>query len=83
MRVIGGAIREARAERRLTLEMLARHAEISYQYLSGIECGKENFSIHILEKIAGALELPIVALISRAYSREAEQPPLQATGTHS
>jgi transcriptional regulator with XRE-family HTH domain len=67
MKVIGGAIREARAERGLTLEVLARHAEISYQYLSGIECGKENFSIHILEKIARALDVPMVALVTAAY----------------
>ena len=80
VKIIGSAIREIREERGLTLETLAKNADISYQYLSGIETGKENFSIRILEKIAGALELPIVTLISKAYSREPPQS-LQATGT--
>ena len=71
VKVIGGAIRELRERRGLTLEGLAANADISYQYLSGIETGKENFSIRILEKIARALELPMVALISQAYEREA------------
>lgn len=71
VKVIGGAIRELRERRGLTLEGLAANADISYQYLSGIETGKENFSIRILEKIARALELPMVALISRAYERDA------------
>lgn len=68
VKVIGGAIRQLREQRGLTLENLAATAEISYQYLSGIETGKENFSIRILEKIARALDMPMVALISTAYA---------------
>lgn len=68
-RVIGGGIRQMREERGLTLEKLAAHAHISYQYLSGIETGKENFSIAILEKIARALEVPLPDLVSAAYGR--------------
>lgn len=70
VKVIGGAIRQLREQKGLTLEHLAANADISYQYLSGIETGKENFSIRILEKIAGALEMPVLALISNAYERE-------------
>jgi transcriptional regulator with XRE-family HTH domain len=80
MKVIGGAIREARAERGLTLEVLARSAEISYQYLSGIECGKENFSIHILEKITRALDLPMVTLINAAYGASGQPPKVNGHG---
>lgn len=72
-KVIGAAIRELREERGLTLEGLAATADISYQYLSGIETGKENFSIKILEKISRALDTPIVTLISLAYGRDAEK----------
>jgi transcriptional regulator with XRE-family HTH domain len=75
VKVIGGAIRQLREQRGLTLEGLAANAEISYQYLSGIETGKENFSIRILEKIARALDMPMVALISTAYAREDEPGP--------
>lgn len=75
VKVIGGAIRQLREQRGLTLENLAATAEISYQYLSGIETGKENFSIRILEKIARALDMPMVALISTAYAGEGEPGP--------
>jgi len=74
VKVIGGAIRQLRERRGLTLEALAASAGISYQYLSGVETGKENFSIRILEKIARALDLPMVALISQAYESEAAEP---------
>lgn len=75
VKVIGGAIRQLREQRGLTLEVLAASAEISYQYLSGIETGKENFSIRILEKIARALDTPMVALISAAYAETDEPGP--------
>jgi len=71
VKVIGGAIRQVREQQGLTLEQLAANADISYQYLSGIETGKENFSIRILEKISKALNLPMVSLISAAYSEPA------------
>jgi len=70
VKVIGGAIRGLREQRGLTLEKLASSASISYQYLSGIETGKENFSIAILEKIAKALDVPLVSLIAVAYGKE-------------
>jgi transcriptional regulator with XRE-family HTH domain len=80
VKVIGGAIRQLREERGLTLERLAASATISYQYLSGIETGKENFSIRILEKIARALDMPMVTLISHAYDPAAAKDKLK-TGT--
>ena len=75
VKVIGGAIRQLREQRGLTLESLAANAEISYQYLSGIETGKENFSIRILEKIARALDMPMLALIATAYAGHGEPGP--------
>ena len=80
VKVIGGAIRELREQRGLTLEGLAASADVSYQYLSGIETGKENFSIRILEKIARALDMPMVALISQAY-RDRDDEAKTKTGT--
>lgn len=79
VKIIGGAIRSMREARGLTLEGLAANADISYQYLSGIETGKENFSIRILEKIARALDVSLVTLIARAYDRdEAPAPSAEA-----
>jgi transcriptional regulator with XRE-family HTH domain len=77
VKVIGGAIRQVREQQGLTLEQLAANADISYQYLSGIETGKENFSIRILEKISRALDLPMVSLIAAAY----EEPKPAAKGS--
>lgn len=77
VKVIGGAIRGLREQRGLTLEKLASSASISYQYLSGIETGKENFSIAILEKIARALDVPLLSLIAVAYGQEYRVAPSQ------
>lgn len=70
VKVIGSASRDLRERKGLTLEKLATNASIGYRYLSGIETGTENVSIAILEKIAKALDMPLVNLISAAYGRE-------------
>lgn len=67
-RIIGRCLRQLREQQGMTLEALAAQADISYQYLSGIENGKENFTISVLESLAGALSLPVKALISLAYA---------------
>jgi len=54
----------------MTLEQLAAQARITYQYLSGLENGKENFTIGVLEKIADALHFPISELVTAAYHEE-------------
>jgi len=67
VKVLGAAIRDLRETKGLTLEGLASKADISYQYLSGIETGKENFSIRILEQITRALDVPLLHLVEKAY----------------
>ena len=49
---IGRAIRILRDSAGLSQEKLAENADITYQYLSALENGKENFSIGILESIS-------------------------------
>ncbi|HMJ65828.1 MAG TPA: helix-turn-helix transcriptional regulator, partial [Candidatus Binatia bacterium] len=53
--VLGRFIRKLREQRELTQEQLARKTGITYQYLSGLENGRENFSIDILESLGKAL----------------------------
>lgn len=65
--VIGLCIRAIREQRGYTLESLAEKAGISYQYLSGVENGKENFTIQVLECISEALKFPLKALVAQAY----------------
>lgn len=69
-RLIGAAIRRFRERDGLTQEQLATKAGISYQYLCGIETGKENFTIRILEQIARALGLTPATLVAVAYGEE-------------
>lgn len=63
---IGRAIRSYRESQQLTLEQLASRAGITYQYLSGVENGRENFSIGVLERLAAALQVKLHTLIEQA-----------------
>lgn len=65
--LIGRCIRALREQRGMTLEQLASQAHITYQYLSGIENGKENFTIGVLENVAEALRFPLNGLVTSAY----------------
>ena len=76
-RIIGACIRFFREQQQRTQESLAAQAGISYQYLSGIEKGKENLSLQVLEQLAEALGVPMRILVSTAYDNAAGNlPPL-------
>lgn len=66
-------IRILREAARLSQEKLAERAGITYQYLSAVENGKENFTIGILESVASTLGHPLPELIERAF--ENDNPP--------
>jgi len=66
--VIGKAIRQLRESSGLSQEKLAERAGITYQYLSAIENGKENFTVGILETVAKALGNEVPILIEQAYA---------------
>jgi len=65
--VLGRTIRLLREAEGLSQEKLAEKAGITYQYVSAVENGKENFSIGVLEAIAGALGSDVPRLVERAY----------------
>ena len=67
-KVIGNAVRVVRERRGYTVEGLASHAGIGEDALRRMESGSEDFSVRVLERVAGALGLSIVGLISAAYS---------------
>ncbi len=56
---LGKKIREARKNSGITQEMLAEAAGISPHFLSTIETGKEKASLDTINKISGALEVPL------------------------
>lgn len=64
--IIGACIRFFREKAGLTQETLALNANISYQYLSGIETGKENFTIQVLDSLTTVLKVPLRNLIAMA-----------------
>ncbi len=66
-KVIGSCVRTLRQQQKTSLESLAAEAGVSYQYLSGVETGKENFTIQVLESLAKALSIPVRALVVAAY----------------
>src|SRR5438552_14703112 len=66
--ILGRFVRKLREQKELTQEQLATRTGITYQYLSGLENGRENFSIDILEALAGALDAPLPQLVAAAFA---------------
>lgn len=56
---LGKRIKSLRDQRRLSQEELAHRAAIHVTYLSGLENGKRNPSLTILERLSSALEVTI------------------------
>ena len=54
---IGERIRDLRLMKQLSQETLANMAEIDRTYMTGVESGKRNVSVKILEKIITALNI--------------------------
>lgn len=63
-RSAGGEIRKLRKARGMTQAKLARAAKILRPNLSRIEAGKHRPTLETLEKLAGALKVPVVDLIA-------------------
>lgn len=79
-RAIGGAIRLVREAVGLSQERLAEKAGITYQYVSAVENGKENFTIGVLASIAGALGIDVPTLVGKAYESPTAIPTVKSSG---
>jgi transcriptional regulator with XRE-family HTH domain len=73
---IGRHARRLRERQGLTQDQVANKTGISYQFLSGLENGRENFSIDVLESLAKALGCPLSQLVVDAFTSEAIASPL-------
>lgn len=60
---VGERIRELRTEQGLTQEAVAERAKISAIYLGRVEHGNTDVGLEVLKRIAGALDVPIAAII--------------------
>ncbi len=76
--IIGRTIRQLREAGGFSQEKLADRAGITYQYLSAIENGKENFTVGILETIAKALGNEVPMMIEQAYANQLPVPVVES-----
>jgi len=63
--VVGSNIKAAREGRRLQQDALAHEAGIHVTYLSGVENGRRNMTLNVLERIARALGMTEAELVRR------------------
>ena len=63
--VVGANVRALREARGLPQDELAHLAAIHPTYLSGVETGKRNLSMKVLERLASALRVPETDLVIR------------------
>jgi transcriptional regulator with XRE-family HTH domain len=63
--VVGRNIRRLREERGLQQDALAHEADVHVTYLSGIENGRRNITLVVLERIARSLGVPETDLVDR------------------
>jgi transcriptional regulator with XRE-family HTH domain len=66
--ILGSFVRRLREQKHLTQDELAERTGITYQYLFGLENGRENFSIAILESLGKALGCPLPQLVAGAFA---------------
>ena len=67
---IGGRVKRERQQRALSRRALAEAARVSERYLVQLEGGEANITIGVLSKIAGALNVPLLALIGETIPSE-------------
>jgi transcriptional regulator with XRE-family HTH domain len=65
---LGRAIREARAELRISQEELSLRTGVHRNYIGGIERGERNPSVVTIARLADALEMPPSELFREAES---------------
>lgn len=66
--IIGRCVRRLREEKGWSQEKLASSSGITYQYLSGLENGRQNFTLDIAESLATALGLSLDRLVALGYA---------------
>jgi transcriptional regulator with XRE-family HTH domain len=62
---VGVNVQRLRREKDLSQEELAHRASIHQTYLSGVETGKRNPSVGVLERVAKALNVDLVEFFRR------------------
>jgi len=63
-KIVGRNVRKFRLQRGMTQEQLGFEAGIDRTYVGGIERGQRNPSLLVMARIADALSMPLVKLLS-------------------
>ena len=63
--IFGENVRRVRLERGMTLEALAVEVGLAYSYMGGIERGQKNPTLDVVERIASALGIDPISLLSK------------------
>ncbi len=63
-KVVGTNIKRLREQRNVAQDALAHDAGIHVTYLSGVENGRRNITLLVLQRIADSLGVPASALVS-------------------
>jgi XRE family aerobic/anaerobic benzoate catabolism transcriptional regulator len=72
LRALGERVRDARARRGMTRRILAHDSGVSERYLAQLETGQGNASVLLLQRIAAALNLPLIDLLQSSTAQPAE-----------
>lgn len=64
IQILAANLKRIRIERGLSQEKLAEIVDLHRTYISGIERGMRNVSLHNIEKIAEALDVGVVDLLT-------------------
>ena len=70
---VGRVVRSARTAKGMPRRVLSEASGISPRYLAQLESGQGNISIALLQRVAGALDLRLVDLLSDPQSRAEQQ----------
>ena len=60
----GKRVKKIRTSKRMSQSDLARVLGVHPNYISGVERGLENMSLKSIEKLARALKIPVIKLLS-------------------
>ena len=73
-RAIGNRVRAIRARRGMPRKELSSQSDISERYLAQVEGGKANISIVLLQRLAGAMGVPLQELLPQQEQRQLPAP---------
>lgn len=73
LKLLGKRIREVRIQRKISQERLSELCGVGPRHISEMERGIANPSYQVLKAVAGALDVPLCALLDFAHQKDESQ----------